>query len=59
MLVIYKSNDDAETPAPHALEDTAEGSDDFKPDTSVALPPIPSMLSPVSLYFSLFQLNYS
>ena len=58
-LVAYKSSDDAETPVPHALKDTAEGSDDFEPDTSVALPLIPSMLSPVSLNFSLFQLSNS
>ena len=43
VLVVYKSSDDAESSAPHILEDTADGSDDFEPDTSVALPPIPSM----------------
>ena len=53
-LVAYESSDDAETPAPRAFEDIAAGSDDFEPDTSVALPPIPSMLSPVSLHSSLF-----
>ena len=58
-LVAYKSSDDAETPAPHVVEDTIEGLDDFEPDNSVALPPIPSMLLPVSLNFSLFQLSNS
>ena len=58
-LVAYESSDDAETPVPHVLEDIAEGSDDFEPDTSVALPPIPLMLSPVSFNFSYFQLKYS
>ena len=58
-LVAYESSNDAETPVPHPLEDTAEGPDDVEPDTSVALPPIPSMLSLVSLNFSLFQLSNS
>ena len=49
-LVVYESSDDAETPVPCAFEDTAEGLDEFEPDTSVALPPIPSMHSPVSLF---------